>query len=98
MSLQVLLYKPSDFNDAFAFDEDHDDEDVDRVLTLETFADFRHLRLLDITFVDLLCDSHGPTWGLKLHPNFAGSYRLPHINNLFAQPCLRHLRQLIRGC
>ena len=68
--MQVLTYKPSDFNDNFSFE---DTDDVNKVLTLEAFADFRHLRLLDITFLDLACDMRGHTWSVELHPNFAGS-------------------------
>lgn len=68
------MYKPSDL--IGTLDDDYNDEHVDKVLTLETFADFRQLRLLDITFVDLAHDlfrSSGPTWSLELHPKFAGS-------------------------
>ena len=70
-----MLYKPSDFNDDLENDmSDMDDGDLDKVLTLEMFADFRHLRLLDITLVDLFRDGQAPTWSVELHPMFAGIY------------------------
>ena len=76
VTLQVLKYKPSDYNDDLSIDRP---DDVNRVLTLETFADFRHLRLLDISFVDLAYEMRSPSWSVELHPNFAGSYILHQI-------------------
>ena len=81
MPLQVLTYKPSD-ND-YRYPEP-DEEAVGKVLTLKTFADFRHLRLLDINFLDLPSETDAPSWSVELHPNFAGSFEMLHINDNYA--------------
>ena len=71
MALQVLSYRPSDF-----VPSGEEADEPEKVLTLETFADFKHLRLLDITFVDLDYEVDGPSWSMELHPHFAGSQLL----------------------